>query len=74
MAGSERSSNLREEYALTSQELIARETGLHRVTTQQATRQLQKLGYLVIERHKRRHGHWPANTYRVVRLALKVPP
>ncbi len=60
-------------YAWPSQELIARETRLHRVTVNKATQQLRTLGYLVIMPRKRRHGHWRANGYRVVRLKPQIP-
>ena len=56
-----------------SQDLIADETGLNRSTVNRAVTRLAKLGYLVPEKRKRRHGHWPANTYKVVRVKPMDP-
>ncbi len=60
-------------YAWPPQDLIALETGLHRVTVNRAIQRLQKLGYLVIVPHQRRHGHWRANAYRVLRVKPHFP-
>ena len=60
-------------YAWPAQDLIALETRLHRVTVNEAVRRLKGLGYIVIVPGKRRHGHWPANGYRVVRFKPEEP-
>ena len=61
-------------YAWPSQDLIAEETSLHRVTVTLAIKQLLKLGYLVLVSSKRRRGRWASNSYRVVRLKRTLEP
>ena len=61
-------------YAWPSQELIAEETSLHRVTVTAAIKQLLNLGYLVLVSSKRRRGRWASNSYRVVRLKRTLEP
>ena len=61
-------------YAWPSQEVIRQETGLCRVSVSTSIGRLRKFGYLTIERKIRRHGHWAANTYRVVRLKPQEIP
>ena len=60
-------------YAWPDQDLLAFETGLNRSTVNRAVGDLERLGYLVKVKRKRRHGHWPANTYRVVRVKPHFP-
>ena len=63
-----------EGYAWPSQELIAQERGLHRSTVTRAIKRLAEVGHIIIVERKRRGGRWASNSYRVIRLARKVPP
>ncbi len=61
-------------FAWPSQKTISQETGLHRVSVSTSIGRLRRFGYLMIEKKIRRHGHWAANGYRVVRLKPQPVP